>query len=326
MSVEMKKYMVTGGAGFIGSHLVDALLGNNHEVTIYDNFSSGKLENINGSRMNVNNKLKIIEGDIRDQRMLSEAMEGIDGVFHLAALVSVPQSIIEPDVSFDINSKGTQLVFDSARKLGVDRVVVASSAAVYGNCQNMPLKETEIITPLSPYGLDKFFAEQMGSLYSTLFNLNVTCLRFFNVFGSRQPPNSPYSGVVSKFAEKAALGLSPVIYGSGNQTRDFVYVKDVVNALILSMQSSMTGFRIYNVGTGQSLSVNSLLDIFKGFSSSNLSPEYAPERIGDILKSSADISLIQRELDFHPSLSFHEHFFKTYKWSIENALDQSFGQ
>jgi len=316
----MKKYMVTGGAGFIGSHLVDKLLDENHEVTIYDNFSTGKLENIRGNSTRSNYKLKIIEGDIREHSMLSEAMKGIDGVFHLAALVSVPQSIIEPDVSFDINSKGTQLVFDSARKLGVSRVVVASSAAVYGNCENLPLKESEITFPSSPYGLDKLFAEQMGNLYSTLFNLDVTCLRFFNVFGSRQPPNSPYSGVVSKFAEKTALGLSPIIYGSGNQTRDFIYVKDVVNALILSMQSSVIGFRIYNVGTGQSLSVNSLLDIFKGFSPSDLSPEYAPERVGDILKSSADISLIQRELDFHPSLSFHENLFKTYKWSIDQSI------
>lgn len=311
----MKKYLVTGGAGFIGSHLVDELLSDGFEVKVYDNFSTGMLENIEENRGSIHKHLTVIEGDIRDRDKLFEATKGIDGVFHLAALVSVPQSIQEPGISFDINSNGTQSVLDVARKCGVSRVVLASSAAVYGNCQNIPINEAEVTNPLSPYGLDKLIAEQLGSLYFSLYNLDVVCLRFFNVYGPRQPPTSPYSGVVSKFAEKASSKSRPTIFGTGNQERDFVYVKDVVNALRLSMNSSLSGFRIYNVGTGHPLTVNSLWDLFDKFAQAEVEPEYAPARVGDISKSVADISLIQKELNFQPSLSNENSFLETYKWS-----------
>lgn len=311
----MKKYLVTGGGGFIGSHLVDALLRDCCEVKIYDNFSTGLFENIKDN-LSANNKyLEVIEGDIRDRDKLLEVMKDIDGIFHLAALVSVPESIEKPDLSFDINCKGSQSVLDIARKCGVNRVVLASSAAVYGNCQNFPINEAEETIPLSPYGLDKLITEKIGALYFSLYGLNVTCLRFFNVFGPRQPPTSPYSGVVSKFAEKASSKLNPTIFGTGQQERDFIYVKDVVNAMRLSMESSISGFRVYNVGTGHPITVNTLWNMFKKFSQSEITPEYVPARVGDILRSVADITLIKKELDFQPSLSNENNFLETYRWS-----------
>jgi nucleoside-diphosphate-sugar epimerase len=235
-------------------------------------------------------------------------------VFHLAALVSVPLSIEKPDLSFDINSRGTQLVLETARINGIKRVVMASSAAVYGNNQHLPLEEDELAKPLSPYGLDKSFGEQMSRLYSELYQMNVTCLRFFNVFGPRQPPDSPYSGVVSIFAKKAATNQSPVIYGGGEQTRDFVYVKDVANALYLSMQSSLTGFHLYNVGSGNEITVNDLWDAFREISASPVIAKHLPERSGDIKCSVADISRIKKDLSFIPSSDFKSSLLETYLW------------
>lgn len=312
----MKTYLVTGGAGFIGSHLVDALLENGCYVKVYDNFSTGSIENLAHLVASENSKLEIFHGDIRDSDKLSNALVGVHGVFHLAALVSVPQSIEEPNISFDINSKGTQLVLNEARKLNLGRVVIASSAAVYGDCQNVPLTETEETTPLSPYGLDKLIGEQLGRLYSSLYGMNVSCMRFFNVFGPRQPPDSPYSGVVSIFANKASINQSPSIFGEGDQTRDFVFVKDVVAALVNAMNSTLPGFRVYNVGTGQGITVNRLWDIFRKIAQSDVKPEYQPARFGDIKNSVADVTLIKTELNFSPSVCIEDNLFETYKWSL----------
>ena len=222
-------------------------------------------------------------------------------------------------MSFDINSKGTQLVLNEARKLNLGRVVIASSAAVYGDCQNVPLKETEETTPLSPYGLDKLIGERLGRLYSSLYGMNVSCMRFFNVFGPIQPPNSPnspYSGVVSIFANKASINQSPSIFGEGDQTRDFVFVKDVVAALVKAMNSTLPGFHIYNVGTGQGITINGLWAIFRKIAQSDVKPDYQPARFGDIKNSVADVTLIKTELNFSPSVCIEDNLFDTYKWSL----------
>jgi len=306
-------YLVTGGAGFIGSHLVEDLLAEGCHVKVYDNFSSGFESNLTGLQ-SARGKLEIIRGDIRDANSLAAAMQGVTGVFHLAALVSVPQSIEQPDLSFDINGRGTQLVLNEARKNGVKRVVMASSAAVYGDNENLPLSEDEVSLPLSPYGLEKSLGEQMGRLYADLYQMNVTCLRFFNVFGPRQPPDSPYSGVVSIFAKKAAAREIPVFYGDGLQTRDFVFVKDVTNALKLSMQSDLPGFYVYNVGSGKEITVKALWDAFCSVSGFLEEAKQLPARDGDIKTSLSDISKIKSDFDFHPSEDFKGDLQSTYSW------------
>lgn len=307
-------YLVTGGAGFIGSHLVESLLTAGCSVKVFDDFSTGFESNLTELPKSLLEKLEIIRGDIRDAQGLGAAMQGVAGVFHLAALVSVPLSIKKPDLSFEINSRGTQFVLDEARKSGIKRVVMASSAAVYGDNQNLPLREEELTMPLSPYGLDKLFGEQIARLYSELYQMNITCLRFFNVFGPRQPPDSSYSGVVSIFAQKAAAREVPSIYGDGEQTRDFVFVKDVANSLVLSMQSDMTGFHLYNVGEGKEITVKGLWQLLREISMFSDDANYLPERIGDIKCSLADISRIKSDLGFNPSGEFKNNLRETYSW------------
>lgn len=318
-----KSYLVTGGAGFIGSHLVEALLTEGCHVRVIDDFSSGNELNLSSLPSVLPGKLEIIRGDIRDAQTLNLSMQGVEGVFHLAALVSVPLSIEKPDLSFDINCRGTQLVLDSARKNRVKRVVFASSAAVYGDNNNLPLRESESPAPLSPYGLDKSFGEQMGRMYSDLYHLNVTCLRFFNVFGPRQPPDSPYSGVVSIFAKKAAAREVATIYGDGEQTRDFVFVKDVANALLLSMRSELSGFQLYNVGSGAAMTVNELWDAFRDVSEFAEVARHLPERAGDIKSSLANITRIKANLDFIPSENFKNNLHETYCWLRDNLSEKS---
>ncbi len=308
-------YLVTGGAGFIGSHLVEALLSQGCKVRVYDNFSTGQEGNLDGLYQ-IDGKLDVIHGDIRDSRRLANAMAGTDGVFHMAAMVSVPGSIERPDESFDTNSRGTQLVLNEARKLGICRVVLSSSAAVYGDSQNVPLKESEETAPLSPYGLDKLNGERLGALYSSLYGMNVTCLRFFNVFGPRQLPDSSYSGVISIFSRKISLRQPATIYGQGDQVRDFVFVKDVANALILSMQSSLAGFQVYNVGSGTAISIRELWRCCETIAQVKIPPDYQPSRIGDIKNSLADIGKISNDLAFSPSLNFMQNLLETYKWSL----------
>jgi nucleoside-diphosphate-sugar epimerase len=316
-------YLVTGGAGFIGSHLVENLLSEGCHVRVLDNFSAGletNLSDLSGSKLG---NLEIICGDIRDEHVLNHAMQDVCGVFHLAALVSVPQSIEQPSLSFDINARGTHSVLETARKNGVKRVVVASSAAVYGDNQTLPLREDELSMPLSPYGLDKSFGEQMGKLFVELYQMNVTCLRFFNVFGPRQPPSSPYSGVVSIFANKAATREPAVFYGNGEQTRDFVYVKDVVAALKLAMQSNLMGFYVYNVGSGNKIAINELWNAFSEISGFHDEASHRPERPGDIKNSLANIAKIKKDLDFLPSNEFMNNLRDTYNWLRLKNLGQN---
>jgi len=316
-----KIYLVTGGAGFIGSHLVESLLADGSKVKVFDNFTTGFEANITELPNYLPSNVEIIRGDIRDAHALKDAMLEVTGVFHLAALVSVPQSIEQPDLSFDINGRGTQLVLDAARKEGVKRVVMASSAAIYGDNQNLPLKEEEPTKPLSPYGLEKLIGEQMGRLYVDLYKMNVDCLRFFNVFGPRQPPDSPYSGVVSIFAKKAAAKQVPIFYGDGQQTRDFVFVKDVVNALKLAMQSNLHGFHTYNVGTGKATTVKALWEAFGEVSGYDEPAKQLPARDGDIKASLSDISKIKADLGFNPSNNFKQDLQQTYSW-LQNISEK----
>jgi len=299
------RFLVTGGAGFIGSHIVECLLERGHQARVLDNFSTGKRENLAFAAGN--RSLETIEGDIRDRGTASAAVDGMDGVFHEAALVSVPKSVEQPDLSFDINVAGTFNVFEAARKQGVRRVVYASSAAVYGDNTQLPLTETATTTPLSPYGLDKLYTEHLGALYQSLYNQEMFALRYFNVFGPRQDPRSPYSGVISIFVDRLKAGAVPAVHGDGEQTRDFVYVRDVVEANLKAMfVKTYPGFRVFNVGSGRQTSLNQLFGQLKELTGSSVVPVHADARAGDIRHSLGDISRIGRELSYKPAFTLAE--------------------
>ena len=296
-------FLVTGGAGFIGSHIVEELLRRKHAVRVLDNFSTGKRDNLN---FVAGPQLEILEGDIREPETVARAVAGVDGVFHEAALVSVPATIERPDLSFAINATGTFNVVDAARKAGVRRVVYASSAAVYGDTEQLPLTETLSARPLSPYGLDKLYGEHLGTLYDSLFGLEMFALRYFNVFGPRQDPASPYSGVISIFVERLRNGGVPTIFGDGEQTRDFVYVADVVEANLKAMFADYHGFRAFNVGAGRQTSLNQLFAELQKLMKSSVAPSYAAARPGDIRHSAADISSIRQALGYAPAFGLSD--------------------
>jgi len=298
------RFLITGGAGFIGSHIVEHLLRSNHQARVLDNFTTGKRDNLAFATGNSN--LEIVDGDIRDADAVASAMASIDGVFHEAALVSVPKSVEQPALSFDINVRGTFTVFDAARQAGVRRVVYASSAAVYGDNEHLPLSETELPIPLSPYGLDKLYTEHLGALYQSLYGQEMLALRYFNVFGPRQDPASAYSGVISIFVDHLKSGKVPRIYGDGEQTRDFVYVGDIVQANLKAMFSDYSGFRVFNVGCGRQTSLNQLLSQLKELTGSHVTPTYADARVGDVRHSLSDISRIQKDLGYAPAFSLAE--------------------
>jgi UDP-glucose 4-epimerase len=298
------KFLITGGAGFIGSHIAEHLLQNSHQARVLDNFTTGKRDNLAFAAGNPS--LEIIEGDIRDADAVASAMSGIDGLFHEAALVSVPKSVEQPALSFDINVKGTFTVFEAARQAGVRRVVYASSSAVYGDSEHLPLSETAASIPLSPYGLDKLYTEHLGALYQSLYGREMLALRYFNVFGPRQDPGSPYSGVISIFVNRLKSGRDVTIFGDGEQTRDFVYVGDVVQANLKAMFAHYSGFRVFNVGCGRHTSLNQLFSQLKELTGSSVTPTYAEARVGDVRHSLSDISRIQKELAYAPDFSLAE--------------------
>jgi nucleoside-diphosphate-sugar epimerase len=298
------RFLVTGGAGFIGSHITEELLRRGHQVRVLDNFSTGKRDNLRFAADSPH--LEIFEADIRDPESVARLADGVQGIFHQAALVSVPATIEQPRLSFEINAKGTFNVLEAARQNKVGRVVYASSAAVYGDNATLPLVETLSTRPISPYGLDKLYGEQLGSLWHSLYGQQVTALRYFNVFGPRQDPTSPYSGVISIFVNRLLAKKAPTIFGDGEQTRDFVFVGDVVDANLRAMFATHRGFRAFNVGGGRQTSLNQLLFQLQQLAGTSVTPVYEKARDGDIRHSAADISLIQRELGYAPSRTMDE--------------------
>lgn len=293
-----RKYLVTGGAGFIGSHLVDVLLAAGSAVRVLDDFSTGK--GVNLEQAERSGPLEVVRADVRDFAAVKAAVTDVDGIFHLAALVSVPQSLAEPRRSFEINAGGTVNVLEAARAAGVRRIVLASSAAVYGDAA-APAREDETpLRPMSPYAVDKLAAEQYGALYSRLYGLNVAALRFFNVYGRRQDPASPYSGVISVFADRLRRRDGVTIYGDGSQTRDFVHVSDVVQAMIAAMHAMRAGFTVCNVGTGEATRVDRLLGTLAGIAGWQPPVDRQPARPGDIRHSCADIRRAQELFGYAP--------------------------
>jgi UDP-glucose 4-epimerase len=289
------KYLVTGGAGFIGSHLVEVLLQQGHTVRVLDNFSTGKADNLASLR---SPQLEVVTGDIADEKLLLAACEGVDGIFHLAAVVSVQLSIEKPAECSRTNALGTLNVFEAARAAKVPRVVYASSAAIYGDNANLPLSEVELPAPLSPYGMDKWYGEQVARLYSQLHGVASAGMRFFNVYGPRQDPKSPYSGVISIFLEAARQDKELTIFGDGKQSRDFIYVKDIIAAMLLAMHSGGRQADIFNVASGTEITLNQLVQTMEQSLQKNIRKKYLPPRAGDIVKSAANISHIRIALGF----------------------------
>ncbi len=283
-------YLVTGGCGFIGSHIAQRLLEKGHSVRILDNLSAGRLENISGFREDI----EFIKADVRDTDSLRSAMLDVRGVFHQAALVSVAKSVDDPALNHSINVDGTFNVLNTASECGVEKVLFASSAAVYGNDPSLPKREDMDVSPDSPYGLSKYMGEIYGDMYSKLAGLKFAALRYFNVYGPRQDPSSPYSGVISLFS-KAFNSVRPklTIYGDGEQTRDFVYVDDVVNANLIMMDDTEDGGCVFNAATGVSVSLNHVIGVLEGISGRSAEIEYKDARTGDIKYSAADISLLR---------------------------------
>jgi UDP-glucose 4-epimerase len=296
----MSLYLVTGGAGFIGSHIVGALLARGDEVRVLDDLSSGHLENLSTNL----DRLHVIEGDIRDEAVVRRAVAGVETIFHLAAMVSVPQSMDEPRAAELINGVGTLNVLEAARAAGARRLVLSSTCAVYGDDPTLPKTEAMPTQPKSPYAISKLAAELYCRLFSDAFGLDTVVLRYFNVFGPRQDPSSPYSGVISIFVDRLSQGRPVTIYGTGEQTRDFVFVSDVVQANLLAAESSQAVGQIFNIGTGQAVTVNRLFDSLAQILGYDGQPTYWPTRPGDILHSYADPSLAQTGLNWHPRFSF----------------------
>ncbi len=310
MSYPIKKALVTGGAGFIGSHLAQALVEKGCAVSVLDNLSTGHIENLSGFR----DSLTFIEGDILDDTTLVRALEGCDVVFHQAAVVSVTQTVRNPVPSTMVNDLGTLKVLDAARLKKVRRVVLASSSAVYGDDPQLPKIETMLPNPLSPYAVQKLTNEHYAALYYKLFGLETVCLRYFNVFGPRQDPSSPYSGVISIFMLRAADGRPPVIYGDGLQTRDFIYVKDVVQANLLAATGSAAPGQVFNIGTARSISINTLWERIADMAGSNVTPMHEAARAGDVKHSCAAIQKAVDQLAFQPAVLFEDGLKETYAW------------
>ena len=292
------RVLVTGGAGFIGSHLVERLLVEGHAVRVLDDFSSGRRENLAFAKPSA--ALEVIEGDIRDARSVETAVAGVDGVFHEAALVSVPRSVENPELSCAINAHGTVRVFDAARRARVRRIVFASSAAVYGDAATLPVTESEPVRPLSPYGLDKRYTEQLAVLHHALYGLETVPLRYFNVFGPRQDPSSAYSGVISIFVSRLLAGAPITMHGDGEQTRDFVYVDDVVQANMRAMFAPYPGPSPLNVAGGARTTLNALAALLGEIIGVQPSIVRGPARAGDIRHSAANITAIRRALAYEP--------------------------
>ncbi len=301
------KVIVTGGAGFIGSNLAEELA-RKHEITVIDNLSTGKMENLN----TFIRKINFIRGSITDLNMLKDAFSGADTVFHQAAIPSVQRSVDSPLASNEANIDGTLNVLVAARDCGVRKVVYASSSSAYGNTPTLPKREEMKPSPLSPYAVSKLAGEYYCRAFSEVYGLRAACLRYFNVFGPRQDPNSQYAAVIPRFITRILAGQPPVIYGDGEQTRDFTFVQDVVKANILAMETQGEG--VFNVACGRRVSLNELAERIMRITGIQVAPVYEAARPGDVRDSLADISEARRELGYEPGYDLDAGLRETVEW------------
>lgn len=319
-----KKILITGVAGFIGSNLAEAFLDKGYNVVGLDNFSTGKPQNIESLRGN--GAFEFIEGDIRDRDLLNRVMDGIQIVLHQAALGSVPRSINDPVTSIDVNITGTTNVFFMAHKHGVERVIYAASSSTYGDSKDLPKVENKIGKPLSPYAISKYVNEMMAENFKAIYNLDTIGLRYFNVFGKRQDPDSTYAAVIPKFVSQLMNLESPHINGDGSYSRDFTYVENVVKANLLAAETNNKEAlnRVYNVACGNRTSLNELFDFIKTELSNynkdimQINPIYGSVRDGDVPHSLASIQLASEYLGYNPQFSVQEGLKAAIDWYWNN--------
>lgn len=304
--------LVTGGAGFIGSHLVEFLASSGAAVRVLDDLSTGRRENLAG----LAGKIDFVEGDVRDGALARRLMEGVDVVFHLAAVASVAPSIADPLTCNGVNVAGVLSVLTAARDAGVRRVVLASSAAVYGSDPAVPTAETAPFAPLSPYAASKAAGELYCRVFAKLYGIETVSLRLFNVYGPRQDPASEYSGVVSRFLEQLREGQPLIVHGDGEQTRDFVFAQDVVNALVLASSTPGVSGQVFNIGSGEPVTINELAEALAGLAARDrvVRPIHHPERPGDVRHSCADITKAKSVLKFEPTVNLRDGLAKTVAW------------
>lgn len=309
-----KLYLVTGGAGFIGSHIATALVNRGEQVRVLDNLLTGHRANL----AHLEGKIEFLEGSITDPTITRRAMEGVQIVFHEAAIPSVPRSVANPRESHEANVEGTFNVLLAAKEASVRRVVYAASSSAYGDTEVLP-KHTEMIpNPLSPYAAQKLFGEYYCQVFAKVYGLETVSLRYFNVFGPRQDPSSPYSGVISKFVTSLLANEPPMIFGDGEQTRDFTYIDNVVSANLLAAETPNAHGTVVNVGVGDRISLNQLLAELQKILGTNLTPKYAEMRAGDVRDSQADISLTEKLLGYKPLVDLAEGLRRTVEWYKEN--------
>ena len=309
------KYLVTGGAGFIGSHIAETLLEQGHSVRILDNFSTGKRENVEALTRRFNGtRLEVLEGNIRDASRVGESVRGVEVVFHSAAFVSVPQSMQEPQECFDVNLTGTSLLFDAARRAGVRRAVVASSAAVYGESDALPLVEETPLKPKSPYAVSKRVNEMYAELFTNSFDFEVAALRYFNVYGPRQRPDSMYAAAVPIFIRCLLDGKPITIFGDGGQTRDLINIRDVVRANLAASEHPNAAGKVFNICTGIETRLLDLLEVLLDLFPDAPAPEFTAPRAGDIYRSVGSPQKAMDGMGFKAQVSLEDGLRETVKW------------
>ena len=312
----MAKYLITGGAGFIGCNLVRYILDNGHDVVVLDNFATGKRENLT----EVADKIELIEGDIRDRDTVDRAIDGCSAIFHQAALGSVPRSMKDPVTSHDVNVNGTVTVLEAARAAGIKRVVFAASSSAYGDQKTSPKHEGMVPLPISPYAAGKVSCEVYMRAYAAGYGMETVCLRYFNVFGPHQDPAGAYAAVIPAFVSRILADQSPVVFGDGEQSRDFCYIENVCNAnwLAANAPAEACSGKVMNIACNARTSLNEILDQLKGLLGSDVEAIYQDERPGDVKHSLADVSLAKEAIGYEPKVFFEEGLRKAIDWYREN--------
>jgi nucleoside-diphosphate-sugar epimerase len=306
----MERYLITGGAGFIGSNIAASLIKQNKKVRIIDDLSTGKIENI----LAFKHKIEFIEDSICNRSAIQEAVKGVDYILHQAAIPSVQRSVEDPLLTNYVNVIGTLELLNAAKQNNIRCVVIASSSSVYGDTPQLPKREDFLPLPLSPYAVSKVTIEHYAQVFSNLYGLNVVCLRYFNVFGPRQDPSSEYAAVIPAFITALLTERRPKIFGDGNQSRDFCFVENVVQANLLACSASGLSGKIINIGSGQTITINQLFSELKSLLNSKIEPIYAPPRKGDIRHSLADITKARTILKYNPQINLKQGLKYTIEW------------
>lgn len=311
----MAHYLVTGGAGFIGSNIVQALVERDEQVRVLDNFATGRRQNLAG----LENRIELIEGDIRDRTVAERAVAGVDYVLHQAALGSVPRSVEDPLTSNDVNVNGTLNLLWAAKKAKIKRFVTASSSSVYGNTPQLPKEESMAPNPISPYAVSKLASERYTMSFHAVYGVQTVVLRYFNVFGPKQDPASQYAAVIPRFITAIQQGKAPTVYGDGKQSRDFTYIDNVVQANLLACTAPDAPGQFMNIACGDRYSLNTLLQVIAEIMEKEVRPIYEAERAGDVKHSLASIQRSKQVLGFSPTINFREGLKRTVAWFVQDS-------